>query len=57
MSNHRFTPLTNAFSKKLENHDHAFSIFATHYNFASIHKTLRVAPAMEAGGQRSRLDL
>lgn len=49
MSNRRFTRLTNAFSKKAENHMHAFSIFAMHYNFARIHKTLRVTPAMEAG--------
>jgi IS1 family transposase len=48
MSNRRFTRLTNAFSKKAENHMHAFSIFAMHYNFARIHKTLRVTPAMEA---------
>lgn len=49
MANRRFTRLTNAFSKKLENHEHAFSLFAMHYNFARIHKTLRVTPAMEAG--------
>jgi IS1 family transposase len=48
MSNRRFTRLTNAFSKKAENHMHAFSIFAMHYNFARIHKTLRVTPAMES---------
>lgn len=49
MSNRRFTRLTNAFSKKAENHMHAFSIFAMHYNFARQHKTLRVTPAMETG--------
>lgn len=49
MSNRRFTRLTNAFSKKLANHEHAFSLFAMHYNFARVHKTLRVTPAMEAG--------
>jgi IS1 family transposase len=49
MSNRRFTRLTNAFSKKAENHMHAFSIFAMHYNFARIHKTLRVTPAMQSG--------
>jgi len=49
MMNRRFTRLTNAFSKKLENHEHAFSLFAMHYNFARVHKTLRVTPAMEAG--------
>ena len=49
MMNRRFTRLTNAFSKKLANHEHAFSLFAMHYNFARVHKTLRVTPAMEAG--------
>lgn len=49
MSNRRYTRLTNAFSKKLANHEHAFSLFAMHYNFARIHRTLRVTPAMEAG--------
>ncbi len=45
----RFTRLTNAFSKKLENHMHALSIYFMHYNFVRIHQTLRVTPAMEAG--------
>ena len=49
MANRRFSRLTNAFPKKLENHEHAFSLFAMHYNFARVHKTLRVTPAMEAG--------
>jgi hypothetical protein len=40
--------MTNAFSKKIENHEYAFSIFAMHDNFARIHKTLRVTLAMEA---------
>jgi len=45
----RFTRLTNAFSKKLENHIHALSIYFMHYNFVRIHQTLRVPPAMAAG--------
>jgi IS1 family transposase len=45
----RFTRLTNAFSKKLENHMHAISLYFMFYNFCKIHKTLRVTPAMEAG--------
>lgn len=49
MSNRRFTRLTNAFSKKLENHKHAAAIHFMHYNFCRIHQTLRVTPAMEAG--------
>ena len=49
MMNRRFTRLTNAFSKKIENHMHAFSLFAMHYNFCKLHKTIRVTPAMEAG--------
>jgi IS1 family transposase len=49
MSNRRFTRLTNAFSKKLANHKHMLAIFFMYYNFARIHQTLRVTPAMEAG--------
>jgi IS1 family transposase len=45
----RFTRLTNAFSKKLENHIHALSIYFMYYNFVRIHQTLRVTPAMAAG--------
>lgn len=45
----RFTRLTNAFSKKLENHMAAISLHFMHYNFCRIHKSLRVTPAMEAG--------
>lgn len=49
MSIRRFTRLTNGFSKKIENHVHAISIYFMHYNFCRIHQTLRVTPAMEAG--------
>jgi hypothetical protein len=49
MGMRRFTRLTNAFSKKIENHMHALSIYFMHYNFVRIHQTLRVTPAMEAG--------
>ncbi|HUO89277.1 MAG TPA: IS1 family transposase [Rhizomicrobium sp.] len=45
----RFTRLTNGFSKKLENHMQAISLHFMFYNFARIHKSLRVTPAMEAG--------
>ena len=45
----RFTRLTNAFSKKLENHAASVAMYFMYYNFARIHKTLRVTPAMEAG--------
>jgi hypothetical protein len=41
--------LTNAFSKKLDNHKAAIALHFMHYNFGRIHKTLRVTPAMEAG--------
>ncbi len=49
MNMRRFTRLTNAFSKKLENHMHAISLYFMHYNFVRIHKSLKVTPAMEAG--------
>jgi hypothetical protein len=45
----RFTRLTNAFSKKFENHAHMVALYTVFYNFLKIHKTLRVTPAMEAG--------
>lgn len=49
MSMRRFTRLTNAFSKKVENQAAAVTLYAMHYNFGRIHQTLRVTPAMEAG--------
>jgi len=49
MSMRRFTRLTNAFSKKLENHEAAIALHYMYYNFARFHQTLRVTPAMEAG--------
>ena len=45
----RFTRLTNAFSKKLENHGHMVALYALWYNFVRVHKTLRTSPAMAAG--------
>lgn len=49
MSMRRFTRLTNAFSKKVENHAHAITLHFMRYNFCRIHQTLKVTPAMEAG--------
>jgi hypothetical protein len=45
----RFTRLTNAFSKKVENLRAAVSLHFAHYNFVRVHRSLRVTPAMEAG--------
>jgi IS1 family transposase len=49
MSMRRFTRLTNAFSKKVENLGHAVALHFMYYNFCRIHQTLRITPAMEAG--------
>jgi hypothetical protein len=48
MHTRRFTRLTNAFSKKVENHTHSVALFAMYYNFVRVHKTLRMTPAMAA---------
>jgi hypothetical protein len=44
----RFTRLTNAFSKKFENHVHMVALYTVFYNWTRVHKTLRVTPAMAA---------
>ena len=49
MSMRRFTRLTNAFSKKIENHAHAVALHFMYYNFCRIHSTLKITPAMAAG--------
>jgi hypothetical protein len=49
MSMRRFTRLTNAFSKKLANHEAAIALHFMYYNFGRIHQTLRITPAMAAG--------
>ncbi len=49
MRNRRFTRLTNAFSKKLENHEHAIALNFFAYNFIFKHATLRMPPALKAG--------
>lgn len=49
MHSRRMTRLTNAFSKKMENHAHAMALHFFYYNFVRIHKTLKVTPAMAAG--------
>ncbi len=56
MHNRRFTRLTNAFSKKFENHAHMVAIWSVWYNFIRIHKTLRVTPAMAAGLSQTVMD-
>jgi IS1 family transposase len=49
MNMRRFTRLTNAFSKKFENHVHMLALWHMYYNFARVHQTLRITPAMESG--------
>jgi hypothetical protein len=45
----RFTRLTNAFSKKIENHTAAVALHSMYYNFVRVHQTLKISPAMAAG--------
>lgn len=49
MHSRRMTRLTNAFSKKIENHAHAMALHFMYYNFCRVHQTLRMSPAMAAG--------
>ena len=49
MAMRRFTRLTNAFSKKIQNHQHAVALNFMHYNYCRIHSTIKVTPAMAAG--------
>ena len=49
MSMRLFNRLTNAFSKKIANHEAAIALHFMYYNFCRVHKTLRLTPAMEAG--------
>src|SRR5258708_6674723 len=49
MQMRRFTRLTNAFSKKFENHCHMVALYAVSYNFVKMHKTLKMTPAMASG--------
>ncbi len=56
MAQRRFTRLTNAFSKKLENHCAAVALYAAHYNLCRVHEALRITPAMQLGVTESHLD-
>ena len=57
MGMRRFTRLTNAFSKKFENHCNALALYFFHYNFCRIHKSLRTSPAQAAGVTDELLDM
>jgi hypothetical protein len=49
MQQRRFTRLTNAFSKKLENHQAAVALYVAHYNLCRVHESLRITPATQLG--------
>ncbi len=49
MASRRFTRLTNAFSKKLDNHCAAVSLYVAHYNLCRVHESLRTSPAVQLG--------
>jgi len=49
MGMRRFTQLTNAFSKKIDNHVHILSFYFLHYNFCRVHSSIRMSSAMVAG--------
>ena len=57
MHTRRFTRLTNAFSKKIENHAHAVALHMMAYNFVRIHGSLRCTPAMAAGVSKRLWDI
>lgn len=57
MSMRRFTRLTNAFSKKFDNHCHALALYFVHYNFCRKHKTLGMTPAMASGLTDTQRDM
>jgi IS1 family transposase len=57
MAMRRFTRLTNAFSKKIENHAHAVALHFMHYNFCRIHQSTRVTPAMAADVSKTLMDV
>ena len=57
MSIRRYTRLTNAFSKKLENHCHALALYFVYYNFCRKHSTINITPAMKAGLAEREYDL
>jgi hypothetical protein len=57
MRTRRFTRLTNAFSKKAENHEYAVALHVMVYNFVRIHGSLRCTPAMAAGVTKKLWDI